>query len=275
MLPKLEQIMAKADALTQPPVAFEAFWDGDSNGWFVTLTAIMKVGDNYQDHYLGAMRDGGDLRLFNGQVPPWPEAQLARKAGEELAARFGVPFYFPSPDHPEEYCPRWWEQAQGIPCRRCGILLLQANSYPWPGICYDCHLVEEREARETKWSPEERAGPRCEICGNPAKGWLDSSQLCSKCLDRYMTYQCSRCKSRVLILKTVDHTDMCWLCDLQTRLEAVSESDREAIRTAAITGGECAGIDAVIRLLGWGLHDAVAAVKALKRQIGNADDVNS
>jgi hypothetical protein len=120
MLPSREEILSKADDLSGAPVAFEAFWDGDSIGWFVTLSAVLRAREGYTNHYLCGLRDGGDIRLFNGQVPPWPEARLAQEVGTELARRFGVPFYFPSPDHPEDQCPGWAERDQGYPCRRCG-----------------------------------------------------------------------------------------------------------------------------------------------------------
>jgi hypothetical protein len=41
------------------------------------------------------------LRIFNGQVPPWPEAEEAQTTGRALADHFGVPFHFVSPDAPE------------------------------------------------------------------------------------------------------------------------------------------------------------------------------
>jgi hypothetical protein len=113
MLPVREQILANAAALPQSLVAFEALWDGDSDGWYVVLSAILKSEDGYRAQGLGALQDGGDMRLFNGQVPPWGEALLAQQFGEEPARKFGVPFYFPSPNHPEEDCPRWWERDQG------------------------------------------------------------------------------------------------------------------------------------------------------------------
>lgn len=60
-------------------------------------------------------------RLFKGQAPPWGEARCATEFGQALATSLGVPFYFPSPDHPEVDCPRWWERDQGTPCCGCGI----------------------------------------------------------------------------------------------------------------------------------------------------------
>jgi hypothetical protein len=262
MLPSREQLLAKAEALIERPVAIEASWDGDSSGWYVCLAAILKTDTGYRDSHLGALQDGGDLRLFNGQVPPWPEAVLAQEVGEELARKFGVPFYFPSPSHPETDCPRWWEQAQGQPCRRCGTLLLQRRDpCPWRGVCYVCHLAEERETKEAQWTPEERSGPRCRICGNPAKAIRSESWMCLDCLERYEDYECSRCGVSVRILKTEPHTDICSRCDLRARLDAVPAEQREAICAARAKGGEPAALDVAREVLGWGLHDELAAVR--------------
>lgn len=85
--------------------AVEALWDGDTDGWMVDLVAVF---DAPQDEVrLATIRHGYDLRLFNGQVPPWPEAQEATRTGTALAERFGVPFHFASPDEPDDQAPRW------------------------------------------------------------------------------------------------------------------------------------------------------------------------
>jgi hypothetical protein len=91
-----EVILANLNSLKSTPVAIQALWDGDTTGWFIRLSAIA---DNAQLYPLGDLSDGGDIRLFSGQVPPWPEAAAARQLGNELAGRFGAEFYFPSPDH--------------------------------------------------------------------------------------------------------------------------------------------------------------------------------
>lgn len=153
MIPTREALLEKAAQCPLPPVAIEAFWDGDTTGWFVVLTMLYRdpsaSGRQYGEFCVAAMRGwDGDLRIFNNQVPPWPEAGRAREVGEELAAALGVPFYFPSPHRPEDDCPRWWEQDQGYPCRGCGVLLLQREGCPWRGVCYSCHLQEERERKE-------------------------------------------------------------------------------------------------------------------------------
>ena len=269
MLPTREQVLAKAKTELESPVAIEAFWDGDTDGWFVNLTAVVETDGHYRDHGLWTLSDGGDIRLFNAAVPPWPESVRAQEVGKELAAHFGVPFYFASPKHPEESCPRWWEQDQGYPCRRCGILLLQRDPCPWRGVCHWCHIVERRESQEATWTLEQRAGPRCHICGNPAKEIADSHAMCPGCLDRYETYICSRCGVSTLILKTKHHTDLCGHCDICTRLALVPEEHREAIRTAQAEGGELNALKLARNLLGLGRYDALAAVRELCGRSGS------
>ncbi|WP_212829349.1 hypothetical protein [Catellatospora sp. TT07R-123] len=110
----LAEATAALDAITVPVAAVEALWDGDSIGWIVVLFAIVRRPGRehpaFDEMCLGAFRYGGDLRVLNGQVPPWPEAADARRIGTELADRLGVPFYFHSPDTPDTFLPRWWNQ---------------------------------------------------------------------------------------------------------------------------------------------------------------------
>ena len=96
-MPSREELLARAAALPEQPVAFEASWEGDTTGWFVVLEAVL---NGNRRHDLAALRGGSDYRLFVGEVPPWPEAELAKSVGAELAERYGVPFIFVSPDHP-------------------------------------------------------------------------------------------------------------------------------------------------------------------------------
>jgi hypothetical protein len=141
-----EQLLAKAAALPEPPVAFEAQWDGDSSGWGGELNAVLRSEGGYDSRCLAFLRGGGDIRLFNGQVPPWPEAKLAAAVGAELAKRFGVPFYFACPDWPESDTPRWWRRHEATPCACCGVPLLQDDDRcPRRGQCYHCHLSKERD----------------------------------------------------------------------------------------------------------------------------------
>ena len=254
-----EQILVEVDSLKSTPIVFEALWDGDSTGWFVCFAAITA---DLQTHPLGVVSDGGDIRLFNGQVPPWPEAAAAKQLGNELAERFGAEFYFPSPDHPEDDCPSWNERSQGYPCRRCGILLLQRHPCPWRGICYHCHLDEEREKREAEWTPEQRAGPRCHVCGNPATRELNGGPACAECFDKYEVYACKRCNGVTMILKSIDHTSLCSRCELQDSIDALSDSQRNTIRNA-MAKGRLNGIQSAMDVMGCSLHKADYVVHIL------------
>ncbi|MBW8801871.1 MAG: hypothetical protein JF597_52585 [Streptomyces sp.] len=103
----LATLIGQVQALPGRPAAIEAFWDGDTQGWFVILAAAMTEPQAEVD--LAFIRHGGDLRLFNGQAPPWPEALEAETTGRALAQHFGVPFHFASPDTPDDEAPRWRE----------------------------------------------------------------------------------------------------------------------------------------------------------------------
>ncbi|MEU4475687.1 hypothetical protein [Micromonospora sp. NPDC023888] len=111
--PTTAQLIAKAVAITAPIVAVEACWNGDTQGWYVLLLAIVsrpgRDHDRFDEVPLALLRHGGDIRLFNGQVPPWPEAQQAIEQGQAVARQVGVPFHFTSPEVPDVDLPRWWD----------------------------------------------------------------------------------------------------------------------------------------------------------------------
>ena len=258
-----EKILAKVESLNATPIAFQALWDGDSTGWFIRFSAVTQDG---QTHPLGGCSDGGDIRLVNGQVPPWPEAIAAHQLGHELAEQYGASFYLPSPDHPEEDCPEWRERDKGYPCRRCGILLLQRDDCPWHGLCYHCHLDEEREQREAKWTPEQRQGPRCHICGNPATNELNGSPACADCFDRYEVYTCEKCGCPCMISKSRSHSSLCHRCECQNAIGSLTATQRDTIR-AAIDKGRLEGIKTVMAVMGCSLNEADYMVHVL----GDAD----
>ncbi|MFF5229434.1 hypothetical protein [Dactylosporangium sp. NPDC000521] len=107
------QLIEKAEAVTAPIVAVEAFWDGDTQGWFVVLVAIVRRPGRHHHRFdevrLTVLQHGGDTRLFNGQVPPWPESQQATEQGRAVAQHVSVPFHFASPAEPNDDLPRWWD----------------------------------------------------------------------------------------------------------------------------------------------------------------------
>jgi hypothetical protein len=149
-------------------VATQALWDGDTRGWFLDLSLVCKLSsistvvqvifvptgkslDDFQKEYgascLASMRFDSDIRLFNGTVPPYPEAWVAQQVGKALEEKLGIPFYFPSPNEANDDCPCWWEQDKGINCADCGKLVIPSDSpYMMKDVCYHCQL--NREANE-------------------------------------------------------------------------------------------------------------------------------
>jgi hypothetical protein len=241
------------------PVAIEAFWDGDPQGWFVDLSAVVVDGDSFRLHHLTVFNGGGDIRLFNGTVPPWSEAEAAAAAGRALGERLGVPFFFPSPAHPEDDCPHWWEQDEARPCKRCGILLLQPEELAWRGHCHHCQLRVEREAREAAWTPEERAAPQCHVCGTPAVGEVGLEVRCGRCRDAYEDWTCCSCGIQVMSRRSRPHGPSCDRCSLRERLARVSPDDRRRIQEIETTGR----LDAILALrdlIGGSISDADQAL---------------
>ena len=59
MLPDREELLSKADGLRERPIAIEAFWDGDTDGWRVELVAVLKGKPN---RHLATLAMGAGLR---------------------------------------------------------------------------------------------------------------------------------------------------------------------------------------------------------------------
>ncbi|HEX5540043.1 MAG TPA: hypothetical protein VFX60_00530 [Micromonospora sp.] len=112
-LAEVPHLIEKVKTITDPVVAVEALWDGDTQGWFVRLHAIVQRTSRhhpcFDEQWLAGFRHGSDLRLFNGEVPPWPEAAEALEKGQAVADSIGVPFHFASPGVPDDELPRWWD----------------------------------------------------------------------------------------------------------------------------------------------------------------------
>lgn len=151
------QAVARIDAMPDRPIAVEAQWDGDTNGWFLITTTdcgIVDTGVTYTEH-LGTISLGGDFRLFTGTVPPYPEAVLATEIGTKLAKKYGLEFFFPSPHRPDDGCPRWEEKDKAIQCEDCDKLIMPTDSPYLPKeVCYHCHLAREEKEKIRLAKPE-------------------------------------------------------------------------------------------------------------------------
>ncbi|MFG2818313.1 hypothetical protein ACGFX4_02695 [Kitasatospora sp. NPDC048365] len=105
----LDSPALKAAGFGEPIAYVEAVWDGDTvHDWFVVLLAVTEedrrdralatVYRRTAEKYLGTA-EAGTHRL--------PHSVAAQRAGRALAEHLGVPFYFTSPDDPDDEAPRW------------------------------------------------------------------------------------------------------------------------------------------------------------------------
>jgi hypothetical protein len=246
-----EKILKNAATMTAKPLAFQALWDGDSDGWMLKISAVLEDGTTA---YLGWLRFGGDLRIFNGQIPPWPEADFAKEMARELMEIYGGEFYFPSPHHPDIDCPEWAERHLGIPCRRCHIPLRPDSYGGQNGICHFCQVDEEREQREAKWTAEERAGARCHICGKPAHHEMNGGPVCHGCFDKYEINHCEDCNGSMMAAKSEKPRTVCRRCRLQRIIDSLTDSQKETI-VASFAQGRFAAMDTMREVSQCGFMD--------------------
>lgn len=96
-LPSIDVLYSRASALR--PLAIEAVWDGDTvHDWFVVLLAITEdPTGGFAEHFLAMCTQ------THG-----PPAERGREIGAALASRLEVPFFFASPERPDDQAPRWW-----------------------------------------------------------------------------------------------------------------------------------------------------------------------
>jgi hypothetical protein len=102
-----DALLDKTRRLPGRPLCVQALWDGDTTGWFIALDVITESDLKLVENPIGILRFGGDIRLFEGSVPPWPEARYAADVGASLAKTIGAEFYFPAPSEPDDSFPTW------------------------------------------------------------------------------------------------------------------------------------------------------------------------
>ena len=141
-----EKFDEEVKKLRATPQVLEALWDGDTTGWFLLLYVYTHSGWLFKTekrHFIGDITLGGDIRLFNQEVPPWPEAELAKEIGAQAKAKYNLKFYMPS-EEPDDDCPSWTERYKAINCADCNKLIIPTSSPYLPkDICYSCHLKRE------------------------------------------------------------------------------------------------------------------------------------
>jgi hypothetical protein len=147
-------------------VAIQALWDGDTEGWFINIELVTAKGGifpwpkrSFTSHPLTTLRYGGDFRVFSGAALPWLEAAVAERVGTRLAETHRIPFYFPSPQEPDNDCPPWWLRDSFNRCQTCGKSLHRVLQYGPPSSrirdqCASC----EGEAKHRRELLEDAPG---------------------------------------------------------------------------------------------------------------------
>ena len=134
-----QSIVQKIESLPGRPLAVEALWDGDSHGWYLCLRIVMESEGQQEAHLLDSKG--------------WSEAHIFQELGIQIGEQYGIEFFFPSPDKPDDDCPSWLERDQAIRCDNCQKLILPDDPpSPWlkQGLCYHCHLAFEAPEREAE-----------------------------------------------------------------------------------------------------------------------------
>ena len=171
-----DAVIAHADALSGRPVVLEALWDGDTQGWMLDLYLTLErgAGDRTRER-IQTLRYGGDIRLFTGAVPPWPESEVAVQLGARLERELGCDLWFPCRGEPDDEGPAYDQRAQAIECADCNKLIIPTDSPHRPQeICYQCHLRRERAESLRREPTDSTLGRGCCIAleGQPASTYL-------------------------------------------------------------------------------------------------------
>jgi hypothetical protein len=112
------------------PIAIQAMWDGDTDGWIAYLEVVLES---------GLTRDLAELREGDS-------AKIANDLGTEVAARLGVPFWFPSMT-PDLDCPGWLDRNGDRACVDCKATLVLRSCHELPNdICDACRA--KRKTRQ-------------------------------------------------------------------------------------------------------------------------------
>ncbi|MFI7651051.1 hypothetical protein ACIBTZ_34095 [Micromonospora sp. NPDC049460] len=106
------RLIEQARTITDPVVAIEALWDGDTARWGVLLLAIVhrpSARHPQFDEQELTFVDGRDAPAFTGTVPHMPAAAEATHKGSAVAHDLAVPFSFLDPEASLVDPPRWWD----------------------------------------------------------------------------------------------------------------------------------------------------------------------
>lgn len=215
-----EDAVAKIEQIKGTPIAVEAQWDGDTQGWFLMMFVIVKTKNRIWEHskiqtyHLGNLSLGDDIRVFNGTVPPYPEAILAEEIGNKLSEKYKLEFFFPSPINPDDDCPRWTEKDKAINCADCDKLIIPTDSPYLPkDICYNCHLTREQNERVKTKKPHDDGVNLFLSKGNQVKKLGYASKFESFPISEFIDHQTANDLSKGVQVIVVENEKMKSIAD--------------------------------------------------------------
>ncbi|MFY0673894.1 MAG: hypothetical protein JXQ87_10835 [Bacteroidia bacterium] len=129
------------------PKVIEALWHRNLGEWFIELNLIVEKGlinKELSTQFLGNISSATKSFICTAENP-FPQADYTKEIGGKLREKYDLEFYFPSPNDPDNNCPRWHEKERGIECNACKKLMFP-NRYPnmQKNLCYNCNLQREQ-----------------------------------------------------------------------------------------------------------------------------------
>jgi hypothetical protein len=103
------------------------------------------------------------------------------------------------------------------------------------------------------------------MCGEPSAPSREGFFLCAECLQRYDEQLCSRCGIRMVVLKSIEHSGTCSLCELRAKVNDLPMEAREAICRLAKSGQRLEAIKEAKRVLDVSLGDAAFVAEELAK----------
>jgi len=146
---ELDERIGKADGR---PTVLEALWDGDTEGWFLILHLYVEKG-----WLLGKKEE----IIYMGTLG-YTAAKMMNEWGSRAAEKYGLTFYFPAGDEPDDDCPGWDKRHLAIKCADCGKLIIpRDNSYLPKGICHHCNSKRGQNEKLIKAEPYDDGVTMC------------------------------------------------------------------------------------------------------------------
>ena len=227
-----EDAVTKIEQIKGTPIAVEAQWDGDTQGWFLMMFVVAKTKNRIwtpskiETYHLGNLSLGNDIRVFNGTVPPYPEAILAKEIGNKLSEKYKLEFFFPSPINPDDDCPRWTEKDKAINCADCNKLIIPTDSPHLPKeICYSCHRTREQNERVKTKEPNDDGVNLFLSNGNQVKKLGYASKFESFPISEFIDYQTANSASKGVQVIVIE----------KEKIKSIADSLEDSIESELLT----------------------------------------